>query len=236
MTNILLIQPPVQDFYLTAKRTIPYGLASMAAVLRNEGFSVRILDAHSRAKSRKISLPAELAYLEPYYARSDRSPFALFQHYQHFGYGFDHIGNEAKKSKAFLVGISASFTAYHDTALATAQAVKEQHPGCRVVMGGHHATELPHALLASPAVDYVIRGEGQESIVQLAKALSGHAGQVLDTIEGLCFRRSDGTLKIASPVHVKDFMAFLNEGLIRIIDMALIGELVKDIEYPRLRP
>ena len=70
MTDILLIQPPVQDFFLTAKRTIPYGLASLAAVLRNAGFSVRILDAHSRAKSRKISVPAELSYLEGYYSPS----------------------------------------------------------------------------------------------------------------------------------------------------------------------
>jgi radical SAM superfamily enzyme YgiQ (UPF0313 family) len=204
MTDILLIQPPVQDFYLTAKRTIPYGLASLAAALRDAGFGVRLLDAHSRAKSRKISLPAELAYLEAYYSRSDHSPFALFQHYRHFGYGFDHIGTEARKSGAFLVGISASFTAYHDTALATAEAVKKHHPHCRVVMGGHHATELPHALLASPAVDYVIRGEGEDAIVQLAERLNEDQGQGPVGIRGLCFRRPDGTLNIASPVHVTD--------------------------------
>ena len=204
MTAVLLIQPPVQDFYLTAKRTFPYGLASLAAVLRNAGFSVRILDAHSRAKSRKIDLPAELAHLGAYYARSDSSPFALFRDYRHFGYGFDHIGTEARNSGAFLVGISASFTAYHDTALATAEAVKKQHPLCRVVMGGHHATELPHALLASPAVDYVIRGEGENAIVQLAETVGRGEARDPDAIRGVCFRRSDGTLKIASPVHVKD--------------------------------
>jgi radical SAM superfamily enzyme YgiQ (UPF0313 family) len=223
MTDILLIQPPVQDFYLTAKRTIPYGLASMAAVLRNEGFNVRILDAHSRAKSRKISIPAELAYLEPYYARSDRSPFALFQYYQHFGYGFDHIGTEAFKSGAFLVGISASFTAYHDTALATAEAVKNRHPDCRVVMGGHHATALPHAVLASPAVDYVIRGEGEDAIARLAHMLSSRERPQPETIQGVCFRRADGSLEISDPVHVKDLSTLPRPAL----------DLVSDSPYRR---
>ena len=31
MVDILLIQPPIRDFYLTAKLTMPYGLACIAA-------------------------------------------------------------------------------------------------------------------------------------------------------------------------------------------------------------
>ena len=45
MPDILLIQPPIRDFYLTAKRTIPYGLACIAPALIKNGFSVKILDA-----------------------------------------------------------------------------------------------------------------------------------------------------------------------------------------------
>ena len=44
MPDILLIQPPIRDFYLTAKRTIPYGLACIAPQLIKSGFSVKILD------------------------------------------------------------------------------------------------------------------------------------------------------------------------------------------------
>jgi hypothetical protein len=36
MVDILLIQPPIADFYHTAKRTIPYGLASIAAAVSNK--------------------------------------------------------------------------------------------------------------------------------------------------------------------------------------------------------
>ena len=38
MVDILLIQPPIRDFYLTAKRTIPYGLASIASALILNGW------------------------------------------------------------------------------------------------------------------------------------------------------------------------------------------------------
>ncbi len=40
MPDVLLVQPPIRDFYLTAKRTIPYGLASIAAAVAARGFSV----------------------------------------------------------------------------------------------------------------------------------------------------------------------------------------------------
>ena len=45
MVDILLIQPPIRDFYLTAKRTIPYGLTAIAAALIAKGYTVDILDA-----------------------------------------------------------------------------------------------------------------------------------------------------------------------------------------------
>ena len=109
MPDILLIQPPIRDFYLTAKRTIPYGLACIAAALTDSGFSVSILDALASSKSRFRDLPDEMSYLRPYYGRPDLSPFALFHQFRHFGYSFDTIGKAAGESGAFLVGISSLF-------------------------------------------------------------------------------------------------------------------------------
>ena len=57
MVDVLLIQPPIRDFYLTAKRTIPYGLSCLAASLMEDGFSVRIFDALAASKSRVIDIP-----------------------------------------------------------------------------------------------------------------------------------------------------------------------------------
>ena len=148
MTDILLVQPPIRDFYLTAKRTIPYGMASIAAGLKAAGFSVQILDALATHQSRILDLPAEMSYLRPYYGKPDRSPFALFYHYKHFGYSFETIAQQVKAAHPFLVGISSLFTAYAGEAIHTAEAIKARHPGCKIVMGGHHPTELPAQVMA----------------------------------------------------------------------------------------
>ena len=43
MPDIVLVQPPIEDFFLTAKRTIPYGLACIGASLKEQGFSVKLM-------------------------------------------------------------------------------------------------------------------------------------------------------------------------------------------------
>ena len=161
MPDILLIQPPIRDFYLTAKRTIPYGLACIAPTLVKSGFSVKILDALATSKSRACDLPREMDYLRKYYGRPDRSAFALFHQFRHFGYSFEHIGKMAKESGAFLVGISSLFTPYMQEALQTAETVKAWHPDCKIVIGGHHPSALPQSVMESAAVDFVIRGGGK---------------------------------------------------------------------------
>jgi hypothetical protein len=193
--DILLIQPPIRDFYLTAKRTIPYGLAGIAAGLIEAGFSVQILDALATPKSRVIDLPQEMSYLQPYYGRADQSPFALFHHYKHFGYSFDTIGQQIKIAQPFLVGISSLFSAYADEAVKTVQIVKAYHPDCKIVVGGHHPTALPERVMESSAVDFVLRGEGEVSMSLLAKALRNGSGY--DEIPGLVYRKPDGNLHVS---------------------------------------
>ncbi|MCX5882316.1 MAG: radical SAM protein [Deltaproteobacteria bacterium] len=207
MTDILLIQPPVRDFYSTAKRSIPYGLACIAASLFKHGFSVEILDGLATSKSRKIPLPMEMDYLSGFYGNPDFSPFALFHQYKHFGYSFEHIGKQAKASGAFLIGISSLFTAYSHEALQTARVVKACHPSCKIVVGGHHPTALPEAVMACSAVDYGLRGEGEVSLPILASILKtdkSPSDALLSTVPGLVFRKSDGSLHISEPVWMLD--------------------------------
>jgi radical SAM superfamily enzyme YgiQ (UPF0313 family) len=200
MPDILLIQPPIRDFYLTAKRTIPYGLACIAPALVKSGFSVKILDALATSKSRACDLPREMGYLRKYYGRPDRSAFALFHQFRHFGYSFEHIGKMAKESGAFLVGISSLFTPYMQEALQTAETVKAWHPDCKIVIGGHHPSALPQSVMESATVDFVIRGEGEVSLHLLAEAIS--QGGAYHSIPGLVFRRKNGALHINPPARM----------------------------------
>ena len=207
MTDILLIQPPVGDYYLTAKRSIPYGLACIAASLLKHGFSVEILDGLATSKSRNIPLPLEMDYLSEFYGNEDISPFALFHQYRHFGYSFEHIGKQAKASDAFLIGISSLFTAYSHEALQAAMAVKACHPSCKIVIGGHHPTALPEAVMVCSAIDYGFRGEGEGSLPILASILKtdkSPSDALLSSVPGLVFRKSDASLHVSEPVWIND--------------------------------
>lgn len=202
MTNtIVLIQPPIRDFYLTRKRTIPYGLLSLAAQLKAAGFTVAVLDALATDKSRLIEPPESMRYLAPYYGREDFSPFALFHGFRHYGYSFQHIGRYVQQAAPFIVGISALFSPYADTALYTAEIVRRKLPTAAIVVGGHHATAMPAHIMACNAVDLVLRGEGEFSLPLLAGALQ--SGQKdLSHIPGIVFRKPDGTLHISPPAVV----------------------------------
>ncbi|MDM8517854.1 radical SAM protein [Desulfobacterales bacterium HSG16] len=200
MSDVFLIQPPIRDFYLTAKRTIPYGLACVGAGLRENGFSVELFDGLAKKKSKIIDWPEEFSYLDPYYGTADISPFGLFHHFRHFGYSFDHIAIAAKKSGAFIAGISSLFTCYCKEALKTAEAVKKRNPLCKIVMGGHHPTIMYEDVMANPAVDYVIRGEGEESMPELACAIK--KGKNFEDVPGIVFRNAEKGLFVNPPAMV----------------------------------
>jgi anaerobic magnesium-protoporphyrin IX monomethyl ester cyclase len=202
MTDILLIQPPIRDFYLTRKRTIPYGLTAIAATLIQEGFSVELFDSLATSKSRIIDYPKEMDYLRLFYGRPDLSPFALFHHFRHFGYSYEHIGTIAKQSGAYLVGISSLFSSYHNEALKTAEIVKKFHPECKIVLGGHHATTMPEAVMKNHAVDFLIQGEGEVSMSSLANAV--RANRSVKKIPGIVYREHDGSLRVNSPAVMAD--------------------------------
>ncbi len=187
MPDVLLIQPPIRDFYLTAKRTIPYGLGLIASACIQKGYSVSIFDGLATSKSRQCPMPEEMAYLTDYYGAPDISPFRLFHNFYHFGYSYEHITRVIREADAFLIGISSLFTPYEKEALKIARLAKSVSPGSTVVLGGHHPTALPHQVMAHPAIDFVIRGDGEVAVPELVNVLkkSGDIQQV----PGIVFRK-----------------------------------------------
>ncbi len=204
--DVLLLQPPIRDFYLTAKRTIPYGLISIAASLIQNGLTVQIFDALATAKARPEIFPPELSYLIQFYGKPDCSPFCLFHQYKYFGYHFEYIEKVVKESKARIVGISSLFTAYSKEALEVARIVKKALPECSVVMGGHHPTVMPEKVMECEYVDYLLRGEGESAFPVLVKRLKENKN--LEKVPGIVFRKHDGTLFISSPAIVEDTEQF----------------------------
>ncbi|MEM2799029.1 MAG: radical SAM protein [Candidatus Bathyarchaeia archaeon] len=86
-----------------------------------------------------------------------------------------------------IVGISCNSVNY-EQAVKIAKAVKEASPKSVVVMGGPHATCMPETLLAHKEVDFVIAGEGEFSMLELAKNVSTQKLSRLQQIPGLAYR------------------------------------------------
>ena len=96
--KILLIQPPVEDFYQTSLRTLPVGLLYLAASLRCAGIDVEILDCQATMHKYVLEVPPELAYLKRYYQSGNLSPFKLFGHYRHYGLPWEEIRERIRQA------------------------------------------------------------------------------------------------------------------------------------------
>lgn len=92
-----------------------------------------------------------------------------------------------------LIGVTAMTNNYHSAEQLIALLKKQI--GCPIVLGGPHATLFPQRLVADPHIDYVIYGEGEETLTDLVRTLDAHNGQpppdALSGIEGLCYSRKD---------------------------------------------
>ena len=192
--KILLIQPPIRDFYQTSIRTQPIGLAYLAAPLKKNGHEVEILDCQTETK-KSIPIPPELSYLKDFYPFDDRSPFKLYSGYYHFGMEWEEIGQKIKDSKADVFGICSSFTPYHGETLEIARIIKEWDSRKVVVMGGSHVSCDPKGVLRSPSVDYVILGEGEARFPLLLEQIARGRARNIKKIDGIGYR-NDGEIRI----------------------------------------
>ncbi|MEW6381691.1 MAG: radical SAM protein [bacterium] len=190
--NVLLIQPPIRDFYHTGHRMYPLGLLHLASALRESGFPCEVLDAFSGERKKALPIPRSMSYLEEYYPAEDKSPFRLFGRFYHFGLLDEQI--REKIAAADLVGIGTLFTPYEEESLAIARTAREL--GKLTLLGGCHATVAAAHLMEDPAVDYVILGEGEARIAALAEAICGCRS--FESIDGLAWR-SKGSVKISPP-------------------------------------
>lgn len=201
--KILLIQPPIRDFYQTTIRTQPIGLAYLASSLQSYGHEVDILDCRTdRRKS--LPIPPELSYLKEFYPFDDQSPFKLYTGFYHFGMGWEEIRKKIGNSKAEVFGISSNFTPYHEEALEVARIIKESSPKKIVVMGGSHVTGDPERALQSPFIDYVILGEGEIRFPLLLEHVEKGAIRLIENMEGLGYR-------INGKVKINPLLAFVQD-------------------------
>lgn len=194
--KVLLVQPPIEDYYDTSVRTYPLGLLYVAAKTSTIADTV-VFDARTGVKA---TLPGTSGFpeLASFYGAGRVTPFSFFDRYRRFGLTFDQIRARIAREGPDVVAVSSMCSAYERQALEVTEAAKQVSREIVTVIGGIHPTLFPENVLSKDSVDYCIRGEGETPFFELVAALSGRTARSPRSIEGLCFR--DG----ADGLHVSN--------------------------------
>jgi radical SAM superfamily enzyme YgiQ (UPF0313 family) len=160
----------------------PLGLAYIASALREAGHHVTAVDAVGEGLDR--------------YTRLDWTPYTLMH-----GLSEDEIVSRIDPA-AELIGISCMFSVEWIAVRDLATAIRRAFPRALIVFGGEHATACPeYSLQDCPAADVCVLGEGEETIVDVARALAD--GASLRDVPGLVVRDAGGFVRTAPRSRIR---------------------------------
>ncbi len=216
--KVLLVQPPVEDFYDTGIRTYPLALLYLATKIKNI-CDVSIVDLRTDIKP-IILKDNPFPDLKEYYKKDIYTPLSLFGRYYRFGYTREKIKELIASRRPDIVGISSLFTTYSAEAMEIATICKEIDDSIITVMGGTHPTIFPEYVLKSSSVDFVIRGEGETPFFELISVLKSGENSRLSCIPGLCTKKDDKSfvtdINIESNIDMVPDRKFLDSSSYRI--------------------
>jgi radical SAM superfamily enzyme YgiQ (UPF0313 family) len=104
-----------------------------------------------------------------------------------------------------IVGITC-LTPFSSYVNRIADIAKEIMPDVKVVVGGAHATALPTEILRNNNIDFVIRGEGETTLLELSQRILGLNSLDFEKIKGICFR-NNGIVRTEVRPYIEDLDA-----------------------------
>jgi radical SAM superfamily enzyme YgiQ (UPF0313 family) len=181
------------------------GILTLAARLTEQGYKVRVLNldqlflqflGEGRAGASGITkdggsdtAPADCT---PVGAVGSPSPEAFFQ------FVLEHL-----KVLAFDIFGFGSICSSYPMTIRLARETKMLHPGVPIIVGGPQASVVDVPTIRSfPWIDYVVRGEADDTILALLKHLA--AGESVDAIPGVTFRRGDEIVRNPNAPPIAD--------------------------------
>ena len=164
--KVLLINPP-QTFYPGSDLpagNLPLGLLYVAAVLEEAGFEVEVLDAFmTDVVFRRIGDSVEI------------------------GMSYDKIREEIQFRNPDVIGIANPFTCQTEHAARVAAISKATNHRIITVVGGPHVSVVPMEFLEeATAVDIVVIGEGEYTMLEIAEYAEGRKN--IASIKGIAYR------------------------------------------------
>jgi len=103
-----------------------------------------------------------------------------------------YITGTLLKIRPDMVGLSAMAWQY-DTCIRLIKLIKRVRPQTKIAIGGYHATLMNEEIAASPEgqlIDFIVRGEGEETFRRLVNALAG--SDRIEDIPSLSHRNGTG--------------------------------------------
>lgn len=138
------------------------GVAYMAAMLRNSGLEVGILDSYAEDR---------------FHVRASTDP-----EWRELGLSNEKIIEHIDAFEPDLIGITIPFSCQHYVALTITRIIKEKFPNTILVAGGNHVSAVPGEIDRT-VFDYLVLGEGEYALLRLIQALNRH--ESVDTIPGI---------------------------------------------------
>lgn len=159
----------------------PLGILSLAAVLEERGCTPHVVDLNR-------------LYYDYAASRDSHEDGSEF---------FSHAARHLEELSFDVFGFSTICSSYPLT-LRLARRVKQAHPGATVVLGGPQVSVVDAATMrAFPSVDYVVRGEAEETFPLLLDAVSGGAGGVRH-IPGVTYRQGSEVVRNLNAPPIED--------------------------------
>ena len=110
--------------------------------------------------------------------------------------GYAEIEQKIRESKPDVVAVSV-ITCTSPDAIKVVELAKKTDPHITTVLGGVHASFMYEEMFSlTDAIDFIIRGEGEQTIVELLDALSGQGD--LGSVKGIAFREG-GNVTVTEP-------------------------------------
>lgn len=160
--KIFLVSPPVPETYHNREFYVPLGLLYLAAVLQKNGDEVKILDLKC-----------------PKYEHNDR--------YKHFE---EILIDAIALFKPDIIGFGCVFSGNFPDILKFSKTTKSKFNDIPIVLGGIHPTIYPYEILDNcPSIDWIVIGEGEESIIQLVDTIKKNMFE-FEKIDGFAYRKN----------------------------------------------
>lgn len=116
-------------------------------------------------------------------------------------WAWDKLAQEVAREAPDVVGITC-WTIERGQAFRAARVAKEFAPNAIVIMGGPHATAFPRHMFIQAPVDYVVLGEGEQTICQLLEAVEN--GQDVSSIKGIAYKRDGAFFATERREYIED--------------------------------